>query len=148
MGVKVENNFLKETIRAMEQFGLCPDDVRFVGSEYQTNNRKKIHYAITWDEFSKISNFDYLAGTEKRPKIPSDLVIVFNDNSKMVYDWPQINNNLSWWKLGPDDYRKDLKDSTKFTNLKPRRSSDEKVIFTIEDINKAPEKEEKQTFTI
>ena len=70
----------EETLRAINRNNKDIDDIIFIGSEITG------HYLVgIWDTFSKISKFEYDSGFGSQ-KIASDLIIVFNDLSRLVRD--------------------------------------------------------------
>ena len=64
-------NFLAETLTSLKENGKSPDDVRWIGSEDGD-------YAITWDEFSKLADFEY-ENEHEVVEIAGDLIIVGDD---------------------------------------------------------------------
>jgi hypothetical protein len=67
-------NFLKETTDLVIESGYSPStDIAWIGSADGT-------YAITWEQFRKLANFDYDSGYGAQ-EIPNDLVILMYDGS-------------------------------------------------------------------
>lgn len=69
------NNFLKETLEAIERSGHIVDEIVFIGS-------LESGYNCSWGEFKKLANQDYDSNTGVQ-KIAVDLVIVFSDGQTM-----------------------------------------------------------------
>jgi len=86
-------NFLEETKKAITQSRHTEHDIIYIGSSIS-------EHQCTWDEFCKLSDFEYDAGYGA-PEIPIDLIIVFNNNEQMVrreYDgseWWEFQNNFA-----------------------------------------------------
>ena len=96
-------NFLKETIEAIEDSEHKFEDVMFIGS----SNGK---YRMSWDKFKEKANFWYDEGYGSS-KIATDLIVYFNDDTYMTrgeYDGSE------WWsyqvskKFKKDDDYKDF----------------------------------------
>lgn len=68
-------NLLQETIEDIAQAGKTPENIVFIGSE-ETGHR------CTWDEFRVLADVEYNGGFGSQ-KVASDLIIVFDDGSKM-----------------------------------------------------------------
>lgn len=82
----IPNSFLAETIKKIEGSGHVTEEVEWVGSSDG-------NYAISWEEFTKISNFDYDSGFGGE-EIPVDLVVVGNDWWLERYEY----DGSEWWE--------------------------------------------------
>lgn len=97
-------NLLDETKRALKFNGKSPQDVKWVGSYTGT-------HAISWEEFEKISNFEYDDGFGSN-NVGRELVVV-GDNwwlARGEYDGSE------WWSFNTLPTRKE--DAESFTNVK------------------------------
>ena len=68
-------NLLKETIEDIASAGKTPEQIVFIGSEQSGHQ-------CTWQEFQTLANIDYDSSFGAQ-EVASDLIIVFNDGSKM-----------------------------------------------------------------
>lgn len=111
-------NLLKETLAKIEREGHTKNDVAFVGS-------KDGKLRISFEEFEKISNFEYDSGYGSQ-QIAEDLIVYFDEG-----DWLEREeyDGSEWWKIvKPLRFHKD--DEYKpFTKLRGCWDS-------LEDINK------------
>ena len=80
-------NLLEETVAVLKEQGMAPEDVAWVGSADGK-------FAINWEEFKEISNFEYDNGFGVQ-EIASDLVIVGKDwwLERHEYDGSE------WWEF-------------------------------------------------
>lgn len=69
-------NFLKETLKVLDDLQMESDDILFIGSADGK-------YGCTWEEFNKLADFEYHEGFGGQ-EIPSDIVIVFDDRSYLT----------------------------------------------------------------
>ena len=92
-------NLLQETLDDIRRSGHKVEDIVFIGSEISG------HYC-TWDEYKKLADIEYDSGFGAQ-KVASDLVIVFNDKSKM---WRhEYDGSESWCYSAPFIKPKNLK---------------------------------------
>lgn len=68
-------NLLRETIEDITNAGKTPEQIIFIGSEQSGHQ-------CTWAEFQVLADVEYDDGYGAQ-KVASDLIIVFNDGSKM-----------------------------------------------------------------
>lgn len=110
-------NFLEETKLSMGP--KKSQDIDWIGS-------MDGEYAMTWEEFEKLANFEYDGGFGSQ-KIASDLVIVFKDGSyleRAEYDGSE------WWEFKTQPEKKE--------NAKPITNLGGPTIMwdTLEELNK------------
>lgn len=68
-------NLLNETILKIQEAGLLPSDVSFIGSADGS-------YECSWSEYEKLANHDYHDGYGSA-EVAGDLVVVFKNGSWM-----------------------------------------------------------------
>jgi hypothetical protein len=70
-------NFLRETIDAIEKSKHWVSDIVFIGTD---DGKRR---CSTWDDFTRISNFEYIPDYGSS-EIIETLVIIFNDNDRLI----------------------------------------------------------------
>ena len=93
-------NFLNETNDCIKDSGHSIEDIIFIGSSDG-------EYGCDWNQFESIANFEYDDGFGSQ-KIPTDLIIVFSDNSTMwrgEYDGAEAWEYSKLFKM-PAEFKK------------------------------------------
>ena len=99
-------NLLQETLDAMDDNNLVPNDISFIGSSDG-------EYQCTWDEYKFIANFEYDDGYGGQ-EVACDLVVRFNNG--IYFDRGEYDGS-EWWDINGRPFESS-DNPKKFTNLR------------------------------